>query len=456
MNGGSESLGNVSVPRSHSLRGNGRKRTMPSTVQLDLFGGSVVMGPPRTFAMPVGPIKCECGNVSIPRMIGYQTQYAYTRPSEEDIRGWEFVHRYSRWELEAAIWVTCDACQFVCSGCDSVRDHDDYHRCSRCDYCSDCCECFYCASCCEPCDYRDACGDCDYCSECCACERCYRCNYVARHGVCGDHHCDECCTCDDADDDDSSVEIVSTYRSGMLAIGRTFGVELEIVGIGPNRAAAIIAATGLPTAGYVGYRHDMCHVWKVVTDSSVHGGCEVVSPILRGEDGFEQLRIAMLALLANGADVDRQCGTHVHHGMPNATGAELARVVKFYDASHSAIDRWHETRRRGRSEWSGPCMRDTGILESATTCDDAKRHAAGFPRYASVNVTSFPKYETLEFRQHAGTLDYVRLAAWIRTGQAIINAALVGHAGTNDVATLADVLVAHGATEQDLATLERI
>jgi hypothetical protein len=82
----------------------------------------------------------------------------------------------------------------------------------------------------------------------------------------------------------------------------SFGVELEHNGNGVYRASKIMHEVGLRN-------------WQSKEDGSLRGdGAEVVSPILRGPDGFAQMRTAMLALSVAGGTVNHSCGTHVHIG----------------------------------------------------------------------------------------------------------------------------------------------
>lgn len=427
----------------------------PRHTQLDLFGGSIVLGPARTFAIDaVGDHECEnCGDTYTPRVLTTDTEYVH---SGRDVRpsghGWEWS--YGSWERERSVWSTCDG-DTLCRSCDEPARCGENTICDTCDECESCCDCLCCHDCEENTRPRDYCHTGDHCESCCNCVSCYRCG---GHLECSDsccychrcENCNSCCSCEDADDDSHDVDIISEYSVGLPRDGRTFGVELEIVGIGPSRAAAALSAAGLTCAGYLGYTHARTDVWKVVDDSSVTGGCEVVSPILSGADGLHQLETAMLALQANGADVDSQCGTHVHHGMPNATGLDLALVAKFYDLSHDAIDRLHPKSRRGSSEWSGPNhVAYVDRVEIAETVQSAKSAASGCQRYSSVNLTAFPKYETVEFRQHAGTLNFRKLSAWISFGQALISAATAGLYGGTNLSMVLGLLLEHGLSRSD-------
>ena len=56
---------------------------------------------------------------------------------------------------------------------------------------------------------------------------------------------------------------------------------------------------GPPTVEFRGYSHDTSKHWKIVTDASVRGRnhhdlcLELVSPILQGSEGLDQLRVLM-------------------------------------------------------------------------------------------------------------------------------------------------------------------
>ena len=67
--------------------------------------------------------------------------------------------------------------------------------------------------------------------------------------------------------------------------GRHFGIEIETAGITKERAAKVLRLVGLQVA-IEGYNHTTRNHWKIVSDASVQGGFEVVSPVLHGEDGL--------------------------------------------------------------------------------------------------------------------------------------------------------------------------
>lgn len=223
---------------------------------------------------------------------------------------------------------------------------------------------------------------------------------------------------------------------GALATGRTFGIEIEFTGISIAQAVRAINAAGIDCFDS-GYTHRVVSQWKVVPDGSC--GYEAVSPILFGEDGYEQVRKVMDALSAAGAQVDRNCGMHVHHGADDLNGEQLASLFELYNSHADAIDHLvapsrrrnnaYYTRRHTAAELAGIVralrnQRDgvrNGSVEAITTNDGRYRH---------LNIKSFPKYGTIEIRQHQGSLNGEKAVAWIKFGQALVQAAIDGGASS--------------------------
>lgn len=355
--------------------------------------------------------------------------------------GWEHGEEVPVWGFPC--------CESFCPSClESTTDG----LCERCESCESCCDCFHCDGCYEAVESLEDCG---YCRDCCDhidCEDCG--NHTDEY--CGDCMCCyRCCCCESEDSEDywlSDMVVDLTYNEGLLKTGtRTFGVELEHIGLSIRKAAAALQAAGLPATA-MGYSHRVMDHWKTVTDASVYRGCEAVSPILRGADGFYQLDVAMSALRANGGSVDPSCGTHVHIGCKDLSADDLVKVQEYYDAHHDLIDMLHAPSRRGNSDWAGPFSpHDKDRLSQACKSSDHKRALDGLQsmRYRSVNLAAFGKYETIEFRQHAGTLNYRKLSAWINFLFALIDAAINNERHCVSLVGLLGVLEQHGLTLED-------
>ena len=80
------------------------------------------------------------------------------------------------------------------------------------------------------------------------------------------------------------------------------------------------------------YNHHLRSCWKLVTDSSLNGNdtFELVSPILVGEDGLEELEKVCWVLDACNVKINGSCGMHV---LPEYRVMRLISVSKKTTAS---------------------------------------------------------------------------------------------------------------------------
>ena len=95
---------------------------------------------------------------------------------------------------------------------------------------------------------------------------------------------------------------------------RNFGIEIEAYNCTRERLARELTAAGI-RVNVERYNHnDHNDHWKLVTDSSLSGNntFELVSPILHGEQGLEELEKVCWVLDLCNAKVNDSCGLHVH------------------------------------------------------------------------------------------------------------------------------------------------
>ena len=223
---------------------------------------------------------------------------------------------------------------------------------------------------------------------------------------------------------------------------RSFGVEMEVEHSSYDGVIREFQARNLAIS-FRGYTHETTRYWKIVTDGSVRGGFEVVSPVLRGERGMRELKVACEALQAAGAKINKTCGLHVHHGVSDLAKDEIVRVAKSYSAMQTSIDEIMPSSRKTATSnhYCQPLSRhDFELMDRVTTLSDFVSY--GGSRYRTVNLCSFPRIGTIEFRQHSGSVEFAKISAWIRFGQALIEAIKRGERPT----AMADVL-----TDDDLA-----
>jgi hypothetical protein len=222
---------------------------------------------------------------------------------------------------------------------------------------------------------------------------------------------------------------------------RTYGIEIEMSWGRRRRPTQASVAAALRRAGLdataEGYTHSVTSGWKVVSDGSVFNGHELVSPILRGLDGKEQLKTAMRAVKAIGAVTDGSCGVHVHHGVHDFTAKQLANVAEIYRNNEQTIDKLVAASRRNTS-WARSMDNGRNYFEAATVALDGEwtspRHdqmaksqlihqLAPEGRYFKVNFHSFVRQGTVEFRQHQTSLNAIRIWNWVVFTQMVVTAA---------------------------------
>lgn len=190
---------------------------------------------------------------------------------------------------------------------------------------------------------------------------------------------------------------------------RRFGIEIEHCGISEYTGAQVLRDAGLEATA-PGYTHQVLREWKVVPDSTC--GSEAVSPILRGKEGWEQVKVAMQALRANGGSVTRRCGMHVHLDMSDMDGTQIARFIELYVAFQAEIDAFVAPSRRSGADnqwcqpWYGGIARVADYFRTHGTCQP------GVSRYHTINVASYAKYGTIEVRQHQGSLNAATAKSW--------------------------------------------
>lgn len=240
------------------------------------------------------------------------------------------------------------------------------------------------------------------------------------------------------------------------ATGRKFGVEIEYIGDN-HSVEREMTARGL-ICNVEGYNHQIRrNTWKIVTDASVSGGYELVSPPLSGQDGLNQLEKACEALAAGGARVSRACGLHVHHDVSDLDAPAFGRLARGWSRNQSATDRLVAASRRS-SQWAQPLEEhEVRHIEALASMEDqvVRSHLSGYRinRYRSLNVACYPRYGTVEIRQHQGTLNFKKIAAWMAYGQAFIAAAQAGEIAVADnVGALLDEFSSAGHLTADQAT----
>ncbi len=206
-------------------------------------------------------------------------------------------------------------------------------------------------------------------------------------------------------------------RVRRVAVGaRRFGVELEFNGARPQQVAEAARALGF-VIEVESYNHQVRTHWKIVQDASC--GSELVSPPLSGDAGFEQIKLACRALRNAGARVDRRCGLHVHIEARDVNTDSVKRLINNYTASASAIN---SVLARSRHQVTYARHWQAHELTRIAALDSVALIAANQgTRYKAVNLQSFMRYGTVEFRQHQGSVNGEKIVQWVKFCAAMLD-----------------------------------
>lgn len=201
-----------------------------------------------------------------------------------------------------------------------------------------------------------------------------------------------------------------------LTSNRFFGIEIECKNVSMEAARDALNNAGIPCR-IEHYGHSTPTSWKIVPDSSVSDGFEIVSPKLSGNGGLEQVRKVSAALNEIGARVARDCGFHVHVDATDLSACTLHNVLKRYAAYENVIDTFMPRSRRGNeNRYCRNTSELLGFLHAPTGRSSVREYLSAIDsdrRYYKVNVAAFLRHGTVEFRHHSGTTMANKMIPWI-------------------------------------------
>ncbi len=258
---------------------------------------------------------------------------------------------------------------------------------------------------------------------------------------------------------------------GQFNNNRGFGVEIEF--LRPMNVSKQDICDALPfDAEEEGYNHQTREHWKLTSDCSVYsnpsremtglyngfyGSNEFVSPILYGEDGFNQLKIVLDKLNELGCKINYTCGIHVHHDVTaNMLKGQkhsekfLANLVKFVAKYEHLIYKLVSPSRLDSRDYSTPVRKDfLGVNSNNYNVTDSRvkdmiRKVKSDCRRKYSRSGAIDEYQTyptvqrrracglnfqnvwtrgsVEFRYHNGSTNFEKIASWVVFTQAIVNA----------------------------------
>jgi len=322
-----------------------------------------------------------------------------------------------------------------CKHCGEPFWRDDMTQVNTELYCDECLDEHFrhCSACEEYVDrdraYYSEIHDCDYCENCFSnyVTNCVSCDGQIDPETChvsneGESYCDECW--ERRDEERREGEYFE--HAGSLFVRclsrRKYGIEIE---------ALIKEDENHVPSDQLGH-------WQQVTDGSIgEKGREYVSPILQGDEGFQEIDRMTTLLKSHGYFVKRQCGLHVHiDGRDLECGdiKKLLKITRYYEPVLYAM--LPASRREGT--YSVPLQRfpksrfRIGIKDEEalkrlwygrkgeTVNLKSKYHHS---RYYGLNIHSWFFRRSLEFRYHSGTLNPLKITNFIIICQAMVDKA---------------------------------
>jgi hypothetical protein len=225
----------------------------------------------------------------------------------------------------------------------------------------------------------------------------------------------------------ASQEALAPSEPFQIDPKRGWGVEIELL----SRLSKHEVATKMEHAqlgvgvGEVGSRYYRRGDWKITDDGSLNAsGMEIVSPILKGEKGFEQLKLVCNILKSCRAKIDTSCGLHIHHQVetPGVDDLKiLQNAIYVYHKYQDYINRMLPASRRFNDTCEAHSSSDVrNCLRSQDThnlCTTQNRHKA-------VNVRAYTRHGTCEFRQHSGSVEAEKIINWVIITQAVMKKAI--------------------------------
>lgn len=233
----------------------------------------------------------------------------------------------------------------------------------------------------------------------------------------------------------------------ILKSNRTYGVEVEFISTVNQVTIANHLNNKFRGTDFRGesYNHATTPYWKITTDSSVRGqdqfgyGLEIVSPILKGKKGLKVMTKIMNEMEAmSEVSINMSCGIHVHVDVGTSTANQIANCVKLYAKQSEYIDAILPVSRRlhgnkGR-RWAADMYYGLGFNRGENdklwkAIDDRLKRSEEYGettlqainslctnlggRYRAVNLDSYRKYGTVEYRQHGASLCAEKISNWI-------------------------------------------
>lgn len=211
-------------------------------------------------------------------------------------------------------------------------------------------------------------------------------------------------------------------RLSKIRPNKTFGIEIEFINstFDVFTIARTLTENGIAT-NYESYNHRHSNQWKLTTDASVVGGLELVSPVLKGESGIEQINKVCKVMERLGCKINKSCGLHVHHKVVKSRAKSTMRNALRLYADHQSQFSAMLPPSRTNNRY---CQEINQLRHNFSDDNELTQFAFNsYNRYHAVNPLAFWRHGTLEFRQHSGTIEAKKIINWVLITQKIVERA---------------------------------
>ena len=221
---------------------------------------------------------------------------------------------------------------------------------------------------------------------------------------------------------------------------RKFGVEVEFISMHTQSSTvskinAYLAEHNADFTVETAYYSDTSNTWRIKTDSSIQEGydygLELVTPVLQGQADYERLILVLDAINSiDGVRVNRSTGLHIHVGVEDWKVSNFKNLVKRYAKFEKVLDSiMPESRRMNNGSYCRSNFNSRYSLKDIYNEIDDKHttrtliSSASSGRYVKLNLQSFWKHGTVEFRHHSGTTNSTKISNWLRVVMAMVECA---------------------------------
>lgn len=251
-----------------------------------------------------------------------------------------------------------------------------------------------------------------------------------------------------------TMDVISDDALGYLHTeptlpGLTFGIELELMINQDNISKESI----LEYLDHCGVNVSRENCWKIHNDNSIKcdinkPNCftfELVSPILRGENGLREIRNTIKYLQSMNPTVNQSSAFHVHIQAPKYDNdlfvmADLKKIcqnwMKYEEGFELLVSKSRQgtvnkycVSNRSKSRLSNSDLNDR--IEGVKGLRNLIELVSGEDRYVKMNLHSLKKHSTIEFRLHQGTYEIEKIENWIKLLLLFVHNSSVGKNPTN-------------------------